>query len=315
MPEQNLRSSPRISSHVLIVDDVPENLHVLHDALEDYGYAVFVATSGERALQCAARDNPDIILLDALMPGLDGFEVCRRLKADRLTRSIPVVFMTGLAEAEHVLAGFRAGGSDYVTKPVRIHEVLARVDRHLQSHRHMRQARRALDACGNAVLALYPQSGRLVWETPLARKLLDTHFPSQAATLPAAVRTWLQAGMREHPAGDMAPLVVSVGTRRLTFVPIELNQDGELMVAMRAESERGGMDTLIEALQLTPREAEVLQWLTRGKTNRDIGDILGTSPRTVNKHLEHVFVKLGVETRTAAVAIAMQYLTRKGSFA
>src|ERR1700745_4019769 len=89
---------------VLIVDDVPETLSLLHDALEESGYTVLVATNGESALQRARQGVPDIVLLDALMPGMDGFEVSRRLKADHSTQHIPIIFMTGLTETEHVVA-------------------------------------------------------------------------------------------------------------------------------------------------------------------------------------------------------------------
>ena len=112
---------------VLIVDDVPDNLSVLHDALDESGYTVLVATNGESALQRAAQALPDVVLLDAVMPGMDGFEVARRLKAHLATAPIPIVFMTGLTETEHVVAAFAAGGVDYVTKPIRAQEVLARI--------------------------------------------------------------------------------------------------------------------------------------------------------------------------------------------
>src|SRR5512134_2610279 len=104
------------SDVVLIVDDVPDNLSVLHDALDESGYTVLVATHGEAALASAAQALPDIVLLDAMMPGMDGFEVARRLKAAPQTAHIPIIFMTGLTETEHVLAAFEAGGADYVTK-------------------------------------------------------------------------------------------------------------------------------------------------------------------------------------------------------
>jgi len=117
------------SDVVLIVDDVPDNLAVLHDALDEAGYTVLVATNGESALQRARQSRPDVILLDALMPGMDGFEVARRLKTDFSTQHIPIVFMTGLTETEHVVAAFAAGGADYVTKPIRPQEVLARMNR------------------------------------------------------------------------------------------------------------------------------------------------------------------------------------------
>ena len=126
------------ASRVLIVDDVPDNLSLLHDALDEAGYAVLVATDGESALQRAAQASPDIVLLDAVMPGMDGFEVARRLKADPDTAPIPIVFMTGLSETEHVVAAFAAGGTDYVTKPIRPREVLARVAAHLHQARAAR---------------------------------------------------------------------------------------------------------------------------------------------------------------------------------
>jgi DNA-binding response OmpR family regulator len=121
---------------VLIVDDIPENLAVLHDALDESGYAVLVATDGGAALARAAQSQPDIVLLDALMPGMDGFEVARRLKAHPATAAIPIVFMTALTETEHVLEAFAAGGIDYVPKPIRPREVVARIAAHLRSARH-----------------------------------------------------------------------------------------------------------------------------------------------------------------------------------
>src|SRR4051812_46140284 len=161
---------------VLVVDDVPENLAVLHDALDESGFTVLVANNGEVALQRAAEAQPDIILLDAIMPGMDGFETCRRLKANLATRHIPVVFMTGLTEAEHVVAAFAAGGNDYVTKPLRTGEVLARIAAHMQTARLMDQARSALDAFGNAVIAMTPRDGKIVWQTPLARTLMQGYL-------------------------------------------------------------------------------------------------------------------------------------------
>ena len=130
------------SDVVLIVDDVPDNLSMLHDALDEFGYTVLVAVNGEQALQRAAQAQPDVILMDALMPGMDGFEASRRLKAEPATAAIPVIFMTGLTETEHVLAAFRSGGVDHVAKPIRPMEVLARIAAHVQGARERRQADR-----------------------------------------------------------------------------------------------------------------------------------------------------------------------------
>jgi DNA-binding response OmpR family regulator len=173
-----------LSDIVLIVDDVPENLSLLHDALDEAGYTVLVATHGEAALQRARQSLPDVILLDALMPGVDGFEVARRLKADFSTQHIPILFMTGLTETEHVVAAFAAGGSDYVTKPIRPAEVLARIAAHMQNARQMKQARSALDAFGQATVAVRAADGRIVWQTPLARGLLNAYFANPETVAP-----------------------------------------------------------------------------------------------------------------------------------
>ncbi|MBC7858759.1 MAG: response regulator [Burkholderiaceae bacterium] len=112
---------------ILIVDDTPANLGVLVDYLEDYGFQVVVAQDGAEGLQRAQYILPDLILLDVMMPCMDGFETCRRLKALDAAQAIPVMFMTALTETRDKLAAFAAGGVDYVTKPFQIEEVLARI--------------------------------------------------------------------------------------------------------------------------------------------------------------------------------------------
>ncbi|MCB5187145.1 response regulator transcription factor [Methylobacillus caricis] len=292
---------------VLIVDDVPDNLAVLHDALDESGYMVLVANNGEAALSRAEEARPDIILLDAIMPGIDGFEVCARLKANLNTRHIPVIFMTGLTESEHVVAGFAAGGTDYVTKPIRTVEVLARITTHLQASKQMHQTRGALDAFGQAAIAILPVSGRIVWQTPLARSWMQRYFTDaeidpQTHT-PSPLLKWL-AGLPLDSHADANPLVIVQGSGRLIFSAGDLNAEEQWIILLREESDAAQIEALMSTFGLTQRESEVLYWAIKGKTNRDIGDILGTSPRTVNKHMEHVFAKLGVETRTAAAALA-----------
>ena len=119
------------SSTVLIVDDTPGNLGMAVTLLEGRGYRVAIAQDGEEGLQRAKLLRPDLILLDVMMPGADGFEICTRLKALEETHDIPVIFMTALASTEDKVKGFAAGGVDYVTKPLQIDEVLARVDTHI----------------------------------------------------------------------------------------------------------------------------------------------------------------------------------------
>ncbi|WP_437610850.1 ATP-binding protein [Sorangium sp. So ce834] len=127
---------------ILIVDDMPANLGLLVDSLECIGHRVLVAQGGEEALKRASFTRPDLILLDVVMPGIDGFETCRRLKADERTRDIPVLFMTCVTDAADKLAGFKLGGVDYITKPFDTGEVIARVTTHLS----LREAQKELEA-------------------------------------------------------------------------------------------------------------------------------------------------------------------------
>ena len=194
---------------VLLIDDVPDTVRMIAEALDGAGFTVLVATDGASALKRVARVRPDAVLLDACMPGMDGFETCRQLKLVEGMQTVPVIFMTGLSETERIVEALSAGGIDYLVKPVAPDELVARL------HAHLRVARQLNDA------------------------LLTPPGESEA--------------LRENP--------------------------------------------------LTQREMAVLEWVAHGKTNRDIGDILCMSPRTVNKHLEHIYEKLGVETRTAAGAL------------
>ncbi len=121
------------SSHknILIVDDTPENLTVLRQILNEQGYRVRPALSGEIALKTIQADLPDLILLDIVMPGMDGYEVCAKLKADKATRDIPVIFISALKEIEDKMRAFSKGGVDYISKPFQAEEVLARVKTHI----------------------------------------------------------------------------------------------------------------------------------------------------------------------------------------
>ncbi len=123
---------PLIKSLILVVDDITKNLQVVGTVLRNEGYKVMPAASGTDALKCVRAQLPDLILLDLLMPEMDGLEVCRRLKADPLTQAIPVIFLTASNEMEHLVQGFEVGAVDYVTKPFNPPELLARVRTHLE---------------------------------------------------------------------------------------------------------------------------------------------------------------------------------------
>jgi DNA-binding response OmpR family regulator len=296
---------------ILVVDDTPETLGFLTDTLDDAGFTVLIATDGESALALVDQITPDLVLMDALMPGMDGFETCRRLKNEKLLSHVPVVFMSGLSETEHVVQGLAAGGVDYVTKPIIVEELLARIRVHLTNARIAHGTRVALDATGRFLLAT-DQSARLLWCTPKAKQLLAELFPAvagQGPSLPPAVIEQIKQ-LRQPAAKSTARSCLEVGDRRIELSFLSSIGPDELLFRL-AEVTAGGDEQLLQqTLQLTGREAEVLLWISRGKSNREIGEILNISPRTVNKHLEQVFVKLGVENRASAAARAVRALAR-----
>ena len=281
---------------LMIVDDVPANLAVLHDALESAGYTVRVATSGQQAIASAQIEPPDLFLLDCKMPGIDGFETCQRLKQELVTRHIPVIFMTGLSESDHVVRGFECGGADYVTKPIRPQEVLARIAAHLANARATADAQAAADAAGDAIVAV-DADRRVRWATPLARRWLSSLLEPDDR-LPAVIRRWM---------GRTQDVSLSLNHQdlRLQFSRLGAASGGDERLLVQARHHVPEPDALERALKLTRREAEVLHWVALGKTNVEVGSVLQMSPRTVNKHLEHIFQKLSVETRTAATTVAI----------
>jgi DNA-binding response OmpR family regulator len=297
---------------VLVVDDSPDTLRMLTDALEDAGMTVLVALEGRQALAISERITPDIILLDAIMPSIDGFETCRRIKRDKSLAHVPVVFMTGLSETQDIVKGLEAGGVDYVTKPIVPDELLARIRVHLANARLAYSARVALDASGRHLLATNA-SGRVLWTTPQAAKLLERafrDFHGEGYVLPLAVRNWLERRTCASVRSTADEIALESDSSALKLRLCHVGQLAPNEVLLRLIE--GGVDNdnlvLEVKLQLTPRESEVLMWVARGKSNRDIGEILKLSPRTVNKHLEQIYAKLGVENRASAAALAVRTL-------
>jgi len=295
---------------VLVVDDSPETLRLLTDAIEEAGMTVLVAREGEHALSIVEKVVPDVVLMDALMPGADGFATCRRLKQNRGLAHVPIIFMTGLTDTEHIIEGLEAGGVDYITKPIVPGELLARIRVHLVNARMAHSARTALDAFGRFLLAA-SQSGRVLWYTPQAAKLLAAALPDfdrQDCVLPRELQHWLAQCAQAQPGSE--PISFKVNARggasamRVIYVG-EIGPDEYLLRLVEGEID-DDRTWLKRKLTVTEREAEVLFWIARGKSNRDIAEILDLSPRTVNKHLEQIYAKLGVENRASAAALAVR---------
>ena len=317
MATTDATNSPRPT--VLVVDDVPANLGVLIEFLGHTGFKVLVAESGQGAIEQLVYVKPDIILLDVVMPWPDGLEICRRLKRDAATRDIPVIFMTALTETVDKVAGFDAGGVDYVTKPVQPEEVLARVRAHLEIRRLQLELEGKNEALAREVALRAEAEDQLQQSldqaviialrdhtiqfcTKLAWNLVERYFgPKVLTKLPRALGEWMDAL-------DSDPFAIESGASRLSVRRFsEGDTTGTVMLLLEEKVDLAGPEPLLK-LGLTPREAEVLYWLTQGKTSPEIGVIIGTAPNTVKKHVQNLFQKLGVENRTAAAMRALEVL-------
>ncbi|MEZ5765571.1 MAG: response regulator transcription factor [Xanthobacteraceae bacterium] len=295
----------------LVVDDSPETLRMLTDALDAAGMTVMVALDGNAAIRIAQQIRPNIVLLDAIMPGIDGFETCRRLKRETSVANAPVIFMTGLSETEHIVKGLEAGGVDYVTKPIAIPEMLARIRVHLANARIANSTRAALDAAERYLFAVNVK-GELLWATPEAQRLLDaqqTTLEQDLIVLPAQQMEWVF----KSEQSQVAPLFTDwqIQGNKLHLNYLGKLAPSEFLLRLTIEAKSTAASDHLKELGLTVRETEVLSWLSKGKTNRDIAQILGLSPRTIDKHLEQIYAKLGVENRTAAATIAVRIARRE----
>lgn len=292
----NIRSTPE-QSIALVVDDDPDSLKMVSAALEENGMTVIVARDGHTAIDLVARVHPDVILMDAIMPVMDGFETCRRLKQRSNPTSAPIVFMTGLTDADDVVRGLTAGGVDYITKPVVVDELIARIGIHIVNSKLIQSARDALDSSGGSLLA-FDLAGTLSWGSEKA--IAAFRLSSSDRDI---LRGWLLSCVRQ-PVSQLTPLMLN-GTE---FSYVGLSASNEILIKFKNQSKDTREQILARTLSLTARESEVLYWLTMGKTNRDISAILGLSPRTVNKHLEQIFQKMGVDNRTSAAVAADRIL-------
>jgi DNA-binding response OmpR family regulator/DNA-binding CsgD family transcriptional regulator len=306
---------------VLIVDDLPANVDVVLGFLVEAGYRVLVSDGGHRALEQLARTLPDIILLDLMMPGLDGIQTCQRIKANQEWSHIPVIMMTAADELSKKLAAFQAGAVDFLTKPVQPEEVQARVQTHLQLRELQKSleqknqelaeeielrldAEKQLETSLEQALLVANQQGQVLFATGQARILLNTFFAQGSdKKLPHELQTWLSGPDSQRPK-----VVIHKKRGEIEVDQFALSTTGNVSL-LRIEHRNGdnGPKALL-ALGVTAREAEVLYWITEGKTNPEISIIIDASLNTVKKHAINLFAKLGVETRTGAARLALGVL-------
>lgn len=287
------------SATILVVDDTPANIGVLLESLENANHNVLVAESGSSALAQLDFATPDLILLDVMMPGMDGFETCARIKENAKWRNIPVLFMTALDEPAQKVRAFEVGAVDYIVKPIFEPEVLARVKAHLKIQSLQRNledelalrvdAENQLAKSLDRAVVITDQAGNIVFTTRLAESLLHRHCEDYE------VAGQLPSSLNDPNVGLSLRRFDEPGREDLHFIVLE----------EKAPSPNPGA---LLSLGLTPREAEVLFWIAQGKSNPDIATILGAAVRTVHKHVENIFRKLGCETRAAAAVMAQESL-------
>jgi len=292
---------------ILIVDDERDSLRLMSAALEAAGITVLIATSGAAAMNLLVHITPDLILMDAVMPAMDGFETTAAIKKNPHLAHIPIIFMTGLTESEHVVEAFEVGGVDYVRKPANIQELLARVRVHMAQGRAQHASVASLDATGRLMLAT-DAHGRFLWCSPLAERAIARLAPGwskEDVALPPQFRTAVQRLLARRTLGAGSVRIEQpLGTVELVL--IAQYRESEVLIRLNELNPDEHAAQLKQRLQITDREAEVLLWLSYGKSSGDISDVLSISPRTVQKHLERIFEKLGVETRAAAAAMAIR---------
>lgn len=285
---------------VLVVDDSADSLSLISDLLEEVGISTLVALDGKQALSIAKNIRPDLILLDAIMPNMDGFETCSELKRLSSLKSVPVMFMTGLSDTQSIVKGLSVGGVDYLTKPVNPDELLARMKVHLSNAASTDNAYQVLDSLGQFVIIVTEQAD-VVWATPDTYALLAR---IDWAGNKDKTSYWLRQDLEPN-----SRLVIPLeGDEFAEFRFIEKRDQTGFSLRIILNSPTAGAQTLQNRLSITKRESEVLFWLANGKSNKEIAEILAMGVRTVNKHLEQVFPKLGVENRTAAAGVAIRLL-------
>lgn len=268
--------------YILIVDDTPANLGVIVDYLEQYGFGIMIARSGESALQKVHYSPPDLILLDVLMPTMDGFEICQRLKADEATKDIPVIFMTSLTGTEDKVKGFEVGAVDYVTKPLHQEEVLARITTHLRLR--------------DLTLGLQEKNRQLELSSRTERERLFEAVNQQREQLRALANrlTEIQEAERKQLARDLHDHLGQILTAisiNLTAIKNELPPDCTPQVSER----------LAEASTLTAQTLEQVRELSLNLRPPMLDD-LGLIP-TLRWYIKQYANRLAIETKFEALGL------------
>jgi DNA-binding response OmpR family regulator/DNA-binding CsgD family transcriptional regulator len=334
--------SPRQT--ILIIDDSPDNLRIAVDLLTAYSFDIRTARDGQIGLRRALNGEPDLILLDVQMPGIDGYETCRQLKANPALAHIPVIFMTARSDVQDKIRAFDVGGVDYVTKPFEPRELLARVRTQLK----LGSLQQALSQRNDLLEERVAEQTASLRSEVEVRRLYDEQrehllslVRSQSEEMRRITRSWMdeRSTRDQHLASNLKEHI----TARLELVTAHLSQAQELMPtedgdwidpdACRQHLEaamtllkpvlKGSValqSTLVEhapvskdslLLSLSSREYEVMQLLTEGRANKEIAYTLGVAPSTVSTYRNRILEKLGIEDIPSLIRLLLQEEARR----
>lgn len=290
---------------ILAVDDSPETLGMLNRALTQAGFSVLIAMDGLQAVGICSQLTPDLIIMDAKMPNMDGFETTRKLREDPHLTDIPVLFMTGLEVGEGMASSFEAGADDYIQKPVNIDELLIRIQGRIKNARSQVAVKESMDRAGSPSIAVSTE-GRIAWATPMALEMLKNSGYDRIAINALLPSLLLKFGAAGQNAGEFA---LENTDPRIYATLEQVNSVGDMVFKIKTADPGKRIELIRDKLGLTSREAEVLYWMSQGKSNKELALILGISPRTVTKFTELIYSKLQVDNRTSAANMALKIIS------
>jgi len=289
---------------ILVIDDSPENLKVLVTILAERGYQVRPALSGEIALKAVQEEIPDLVLLDIMMPVMDGLEVCRLLKSDAGTRDIPILFISALSDAEDKIKAFRAGGVDYISKPFHAEEVLARVQTHLALRNMNVQLLREIEVRKSTQEALQEAHDELEQRVAERTAQLDRET-ARLAEANIALKILLEK--REEDKRELEETVLS------NIDKLVLPYLDKLKKVCTDEPQKtflgliqGNLEEVTSSFSqvhntylanLTPAQIQIADLIKRGHTTKEIASLLNLSPATVACHRQEIRKRLSLQNR------------------
>ena len=259
--------------NILIVDDIPSNIRLMVSILDERGYAVSYAQSGEQAIEMCGKVNFDLILLDVMMPGMDGFDVCQVLKENERTREVPVIFLTARTDQESILKGFENGGVDYVTKPFSEKELLVRI----QTHLDLKEARDALKS-----------------ELEFKKKMMTENalFITRRNELSNSIIDDLKI-INQRTGNEFSDKILDAISKLKNLIKGQEWKEFE----MRFEEEHNKFRELITALHpdLTPNEVKLCTFLRLDMSSKEISEITRQSVRALETARSRMRKKLGMK--------------------